>query len=159
MHWSILINGWSSHTSIVRAVYVATIMKKKKNEEKNKRTKQNTVIEYNVEWMSLLLKKKKKKCAAMFTTMLLFVIAEDKMRWRGERGAGDYWYLYRFTVIMHLSSHSTDGRKGGREESKQLTRYRKDSSVGIWTPFAVLPSSKGKRWTRVCMCVRIHVWM
>lgn len=114
MHWSILINGWNSQTSIMRAVYVATqvfLLKLCK-----KRTKQNVLIKYNIEWMSLLLKKKKKsvlQCIQLCCTLSLL-----KMSWRGGRGIGDCWYtdgiMYRFTVIMHLSSHSTDGRKGGR---------------------------------------------
>lgn len=96
----------------------------------------------------------------MYTTMLLSLL---EMSWRGERGIRDCWYtngiIYRFTVIMHLSSHTTDGRKGGGEGSKRQTQYRKDSSVWIWTPFAVEPMlcyslRKRQRWKRVCVRAR-----
>lgn len=100
----------------------------------------------------------------MYTTKLLSLIAQTELK-KGKRHR-DCWYtngiMYRFTVIMHLLSHSTDGRKGGKEGSKRQTQYRKDSSVWIWTPFAVEPMlcySLRKRQRDGNECARAHTGM
>lgn len=38
--------------------------------------------------------------------------------------------MYRFTVITHLSSQSTDGRKGGREEEGRRKGGREGGREG-----------------------------
>lgn len=54
----------------------------------------------------------------MYTTMLLSLIAQNELK-EGVLGIVDISVeSYRFTVIMHPSTRSTDGKRGEKEGSK-----------------------------------------
>lgn len=87
-----------------------------------------------------------------------------EMSWRGVRGIRDCWYtngiIYRFTVIMHLSSHSTDGRKGGgandRHNIEKIIRLNLKHPL-LWYQCYVTLLEKD-RWKRVCVRVCLCVY-
>lgn len=118
--------------------------------------------------MSLLLK----KCTAMYTTILLSLIAQHMLL---KRGVGErHWIvdyingiMYSFTLIMHLSSLSTDGRKRGRKGQQRTDNIEKIHPLEfehplLWNQCYVTLSKRGRkkkseRWKQLCSRTGMNV--
>lgn len=90
----------------------------------------------------------------MYTTMLLSLIAQHMLL---KRGVGErHWIvdyingiMYSFTLIMHLSSLSTDGRKRGRKGQQRTDNIEKIHPLEfehplLWNQCYVTLSKRGE---------------